>query len=183
MTRQLHLTSTVNSPATGAPAVVGTARVGATLAGSTALVRDANGLPESYRYQWIIENEAGTTSEDIAGATSSSYVVRAGDAGNRVRVKVTFTDGDLYEETLTSAAFPMRGTIAAAPPVMGTPSDVWSATLMAEELHAGVVAASPETGSSGAPTPTCSPTTTSPLGERPTGSTISWRPAGPPSSF
>ena len=133
-TRQLYLTSATNSAATGAPAVSGTARVGSTLTASTAGIRDANGLPESYSYQWIIENEAGTTSEDIAGATSSTYVLRTGDAGNRVRVKVTFSDQHHYEEELTSAPFPMRGTVAMATPAMTDPTDIWSATLNVKDL-------------------------------------------------
>ena len=88
-----------NSPATGLPAVSGTAQVGETLTASTSGIADEDGLTNvSYRYQWI----AGGS--DIAGATGSSYTLTASEQGQTIQVRVTFTDDADNEETLTSEA-------------------------------------------------------------------------------
>ena len=101
-----------NSPATGVPAITGTAQVGETLTVDTAGISDADGLTNpSYRYQWIANDGASDT--DIAGATSSSYALVAADEGNSIKVKVSFTDDAGSDETLTSTA---TGAVTAAEP-------------------------------------------------------------------
>ena len=88
-----------NNAATGAPAITGTPQVGETLTASTSGIADTDGLTNmSYRYQWI----AGGT--DIGGATGSSYTLTAGEQGQTIQVRVTFTDDANNEETLTSEA-------------------------------------------------------------------------------
>ncbi len=88
-----------NSPATGAPTIGGTARVGETLEASTAGIEDADGLTgAAFAYQWLSDDAA------IAGATGASYTLAAADEGAAVKVRVTFTDDAGHEETLTSAA-------------------------------------------------------------------------------
>ena len=63
-----------NSPATGAPAVTGTAQVGETLTADTSGIADADRLTNvSYSYQWIAND--GTAATDITGATDSSYTL------------------------------------------------------------------------------------------------------------
>ena len=60
-----------NTPATGVPAISGTAQVGETLAADTSGIADADGLSDvSYAYQWI--RTGGGTDTDIAGATDST---------------------------------------------------------------------------------------------------------------
>ena len=88
-----------NSPATGAPAISGTAQVGETLTAETSGIADEDGLNDaSFSYQWI----AGGS--DIQGATNPTYTLAADDQGKTIQVKVSFTDDAGNEETLTSAA-------------------------------------------------------------------------------
>ena len=134
-TRVLHLTGQPNRPATGLPAVTGTARVGSTVTASTALIRDADGLMgPAYEYQWLREDADGGNRVEISGATASTYTLTADDAGKRVRVRVSFTDDALNEEELTSAAFPRTGTIAMPVPPMTDPSELLSATLTVKDV-------------------------------------------------
>ena len=96
-----------NTAAAGAPAIGGTPQVGEELSASTSGISDADGLDNaSFAYQWI---RADT---DIQGATGSTYTPVAADAGERLEVRVSFTDDAGHEERLTSAA---TDAVAAAP--------------------------------------------------------------------
>ena len=109
-----------NSPATGAPAITGTAQVGETLTADTTGIADTEGLTNvSYGYQWIRND--GTSDTDITGAVDSTYTLAAADEGRTIKVKVSFTDDADNEETLTSAA---TATVDAAPnsPATGAPT-------------------------------------------------------------
>ena len=93
----------VNTPATGAPMIGGTAQVGETLAAETSGIADANGLTNvSYSYQWVRND--GSSDTDITDATDSTYTLEAADEGNTIEVKVSFTDDADNDERLTSAA-------------------------------------------------------------------------------
>ena len=86
-----------NSPATGAPIISGTARVGETLTVDTSGIDDADGMSGAvFSYQWLADGV------DIAGATSDTYTPVADDVGKAVKVRVIFNDDDDNEETLTS---------------------------------------------------------------------------------
>ena len=88
-----------NSPATGAPAISGTAQVGETLTADTSGIEDEDGLTNaSFSYQWVADGA------DISGATSDAYTLADADEGRAVSVRVSFTDDGGNEETLTSAA-------------------------------------------------------------------------------
>ena len=88
-----------NSAATGAPTIGGTAQVGETLTAETSAIADGDGLDNvSFTYQWVADDT------DIAGATGSSYTLTDSDAGKAIKVRVSFTDDEGNEETLTSAA-------------------------------------------------------------------------------
>ena len=92
-------TSSPLSPATGAPTINGTARVGESLTASTSDIADADGLANaSFTYQWLAADV------DISGATGSSYTVVTADAGKVIKVTVSFTDDAGNEESVTSAA-------------------------------------------------------------------------------
>ena len=109
-----------NSPATGAPTITGTAQVGETLTASTSGIADTDRLTNvSYSYQWIRND--GSNDSDIAGATSSTYILVDADERKTIRVKVSFTDDGDNEESLTSDA---TATVAARPnsPATGTPA-------------------------------------------------------------
>ena len=100
----------LNSPATGAPAISGTAQVGETLTADTTGIADADGLTNvSFSYQWIRSD--GNTDTDIAGETDSTYTLVSADVGKTIKVKVSFTDDANNAETLTSEA---TGAVAAA---------------------------------------------------------------------
>ena len=90
--------------------------MGQELTASTSGIEDTDGLASvTYAYQWL-RVDSGTETE-ISGETSSSYELAADDAGKRVKVRVSFADDAMNDEVLTSAAFPMSGTVAMAPPV------------------------------------------------------------------
>ena len=92
-----------NTPATGVPAINGTAQVGETLAADTSGIADADGLSDvSYAYQWI--RTGGGADADIAGATDSTYTLTNDDAGKTIKLKVWLIDDNGNSETLTSAA-------------------------------------------------------------------------------
>ena len=107
-----------NNPPTGLPTIGGTPQVEATLTADTANIADQDGLANvSYGYQWI----AGGS--DIAGATGRTYTLTSSEQGQTIQVKVTFTDDDGNEESLTSAAtdavtakpIPLTATLSNAP--------------------------------------------------------------------
>ena len=109
-----------NSPATGAPAITGTAQVGETLTADTAGIADADGLANvSYSYQWVAND--GTKDTEIAGATDPTYILVATDEGKAIKVRVSFTDDARNDETLTSTA---TEAVAARPnsPATGAPT-------------------------------------------------------------
>ena len=101
----------VNTPATGAPTITGTAQVGQTLTADTTAIVDADGLTSvSYTYQWI--RTAAGVDTNISGATASTYTLVDADLGTTIKVKVSFTDDASNAETLTSDA---TAAVAAAP--------------------------------------------------------------------
>ena len=86
-----------NTPATGAPTVTGTPRVGEQLTAATTDIEDDNGLTTpNYTYQWVRVGETDET--DISGATNSTYTLKPEDADKEIKVKVTFTDDLSYTE-------------------------------------------------------------------------------------
>ena len=131
--RQLRLSVPGNNPATGAPGIAGTARIGETLTALTGGIGDVDGRSgASFAYRWLrVEGETATA---ISGATAGTYTLADDDEGNRVKVEVTFTD-DLgsSEGPLESAPFPAAGTVAPVPAPMTDPSDLLSATLTVKE--------------------------------------------------
>ena len=107
-----------NSPATGAPAITGTAQVGETLTADTSDIADEDGLESaSFSYQWLA-GDGGTDSE-IDGATGSTHTVTADDVGKTIRVRVSFTDDRGHRESLSSAP---TASVAGLPPLPLTAS-------------------------------------------------------------
>ena len=98
------------------------ARVGQTLRAVTTAIMDANGLNNvSYAYQWI--RAVNGSESDIPGAAASAYTLQSADVGNKVKVRVSFTDDQGGGEMLTSDAYPPSGTIdVAAPPPTSSPT-------------------------------------------------------------
>ena len=101
-----------NSPATGQPAISGTALVGETLTADTSGIADEDGLDSvSYSYQWISND--GSADSEIGGATGSTYILASDDVGKTIKVRVSFTDDRGHREELTSAA---TDAVAGLPP-------------------------------------------------------------------
>ncbi len=106
-----------NDPATGAPAISGTAEVGEELTAGAGDIADADGLPAGtfpagYTFQWLRVDADGTSNQrNIPGATSRTYTLTAADLGKKVRVKVDFSDGQGNAEERTSGAWPARGAV------------------------------------------------------------------------
>ena len=104
-----------NTPATGLPAITGTAQVGETLAADTTGIADDDGLDSAaFSYQWLAAAAA-----EINGATAPTYILVAADEGKAIKVQVSFTDDAGNDEELTSAA---TAAVAAAPPPPNTPA-------------------------------------------------------------
>ena len=107
-----------NTPASGAPVIVGTAQPGQPLWANTTGIEDDNGLDRvRFRYQWMSNDGSGDA--DIAGATQITYQWPDADEANTVSVRVTFTDRGGNAESLTS---PAVGTAETTPPV-NTPAE------------------------------------------------------------
>ena len=118
-----------NSPATGAPTISGTARVGQALTADTSGISDPDGLANAtYTYQWLADDAA------ISGATASSYTLASADEGKAVKVRVSFTDDEGNDETLTSAA---TSAVAAAATPPAKPAGL-TATATAGSLDVAV---------------------------------------------
>ena len=116
-TAAVEAAPTSNNPATGAPTIRGTARVGETLTADISGIADDDGLNNvSYSYQWV--RNGGT---DIQNATGSSYALVDADEGRTIKVEVNFTDDAGNEESLTSA---VTAAVAARPntPATGVPT-------------------------------------------------------------
>ena len=102
-----------NSEPTGLPAITGTPQVGQTLTADTSAIDDADGLTNvSYEYRWfaiktVVDENTGFSLDVISllsGDTSSTYTLGPADAGYTFTVRVTFTDDEGNNESLTSEA-------------------------------------------------------------------------------
>ena len=93
------MTAKPNSPATGAPTISGTAKVGQSLTAHTSGIADEDGLDGvSFAYQWLADDDA------IIGATGTTYKMVSADAGKTITVRVDFNDEAGHAESLTSVA-------------------------------------------------------------------------------
>ena len=119
----LKLAEAGNTLATGKPSISGTApQVGMTLTAGPGDIDDADGLTTpGYTYQWT------RGGNDIVGATGTSYTLSSADYGQKIQVRVSFTDDAGFTETRASDE-----TLPVAPVAAVCPSDaatVWCTTL------------------------------------------------------
>ena len=106
-----------NSPATGAPTIIGAAHVGQTLTADISGIEDTDGLDNAvFSYQWVSND--GSADSDIGDATASTHVVSDFEMGKTIRVRVSFTDNRENSESLTSE-----------PTAEVASTSVWSATM------------------------------------------------------
>lgn len=106
----------VNDAPTGLPQLNNASpSVGQVLIASTAMIADADGLVGvTFAYQWQVGS--GNSFSNIAGATAQSFTLTAAQAGQQVRVQVSYTDNRGTFESLTSAAT----AVVASAVIMGT---------------------------------------------------------------
>ena len=79
-----------NNPATGAPTITGTPRVGERLTAHTSGISDDDGITSpGYTYQWVLVDGM---SESNIGADKNNYTLKDRDSDKQIRVDVTFTD-------------------------------------------------------------------------------------------
>ena len=104
-----------------APIVTGTARTGSTLSSSTG---NWYGAPTSHAYQWKRATTSTGTYNDIAAATSSTYVVSDSDVGYFIKVSVIATNvlgsSSASLSSATSAVVDIAPTNTAIPVITGT---------------------------------------------------------------
>lgn len=106
----------VNDAPTGLPQLSNASpSVGQVLIASAAQIADADGLVgATFAYQWQVGS--GDSFSNIAGATAQSFTLTAAQAGQQVRVQVSYTDNRGTFEVLTSAAT----AVIASAVIMGT---------------------------------------------------------------
>ena len=86
-----------NSSATGVPIIGGSARVGETLTADVSGISDDDDLTQAvFNYQWL-RGDA-----EIPGANGDTYTLVEADAGQTIKVRVSFTDAAGHAESLTS---------------------------------------------------------------------------------
>jgi hypothetical protein len=92
------------------PRIMGDPNVGSTLTATRGIWA---GSPTAYRFQWVRCPDSGGRPDgsdcaSIGGATTQQYVLARADAGKRIRVRVTATNGD-GAQTAASNATPKVG--------------------------------------------------------------------------
>ena len=95
----VRLSAIPNTAATGQPSVSGFPRVGGQLRAGLGTIADTGGLPETfpddYDLQWVrVDTDGVSNPQDIAGATSGTYTPVAADLDKKLKLKVSFTDGE-----------------------------------------------------------------------------------------
>ena len=145
--RSLWLSIPNATAATGAPEIIGRARVGVTLRASIGTVADTDGLPqqEDFDWQWIrLDADGSSNPVAIDGAAAETYELSAGDVGAKIRLELRFEDVEGNSERRQSVAWPAEGTVvssgACPESELGGRSEVGSTTvtLVAIEALPGV---------------------------------------------
>ncbi len=121
----------IREPATGAPAITGTAQKGETLTADTSGIVDGDGKTKAnngdtgyaYSYQWVRVDSDGVSNPADIGSDQDSYLLVAADVGKKIKVQVSYTDDAGNDEgPLESDAVPAEGGILAGnEPAVGTP--------------------------------------------------------------
>jgi len=94
-----------------APTISGDATVGSTLTANPGTWNGSS--PMSFQYQWQVCGNNGQNCHAISGATDKTYVVKAGDEGNTLRVHVIASNSD-GSNSANSDATPVIKAAAAA---------------------------------------------------------------------
>jgi Domain of unknown function (DUF4114) len=113
---------TLNNPPTGAPTLSGINTENQTLAAVTSSIADADGPSPitAFSYQWQVSSDGGSSWTDINAAIASIFTLGDEQVGKRVRVAVSFTDGQDKLETVNSNASTVVANVNDVP--TGTPT-------------------------------------------------------------
>jgi 6-phosphogluconolactonase (cycloisomerase 2 family) len=109
---------------TAAPAITGTAVQAQLLSSSSGSWQNS---PTAFVYQWLQCDAAGSGCTPIAGASASSYVPVAADAGHTLRVTVTASNAggsSSATSAQTAAVVGLQVNTALAPPVLAASADL-----------------------------------------------------------
>ena len=113
----------INSPATGAPSISGTASGTNVLTAVTNTIADDDGL-DTFSYQWQRSDDANFVSPTNVGSNNAQYTLEDLDAGKYIRVIVSFTDMNGFSESFTAAPrlinSPATGTLSISGTASGT---------------------------------------------------------------
>ncbi|MDH5513090.1 MAG: hypothetical protein OEY27_07760, partial [Gammaproteobacteria bacterium] len=93
---QTAAVANVNDAPVGLPIIIGTVTEDQTLTADTSGISDADGLG-AFSYRWLRNGEV------ISGANASTYTLGDADVGAQISVRVSYTDGQSGNETITSA--------------------------------------------------------------------------------
>jgi len=99
----LSLAEPANTAASGAVQLSDASTQGQVLSADASGIADADGLGV-FNYVWQRSLDDGANWSVIAGATGQDYTLAPDDVGAKVRVRVSFTDGQGNSETRTSSA-------------------------------------------------------------------------------
>jgi hypothetical protein len=113
------------------PAISGSAQDGQSLSGSAGVWNGSTPMTDAY--QWRRCDSAGAACADITGATGSSYLLRPGDVGSRLRVVVTATNS-MGSGTASSAA---GGVVSAVAPASTAAPAITGPAQQGQTLNAG----------------------------------------------
>ena len=140
----------VNDPAAGKPTIAGTARVGNEITSDVTGVTDVDGLPSVFTYHWKRYAADGLTFEANVGANANTYVLTPAEDGKKVKVEVSFTDGDGNSEgPLAGDVWPADGTVQPRPVGSNTApvfSDATTTRAIAETVGATTVTSAENVG-------------------------------------
>ena len=129
-TMENPVAAAANNPATGKPAITGTAKVGRTLTAGKGTIADADGVPaeSTFTYQWVRVATDNTESDIAPSGTSKTYRAVTADQGKTLKVRVSFTDDAGNAESRTSDA---KGPVAAVTCTPEPPAAaIWSSCLI-----------------------------------------------------
>ena len=122
---QLPLTirvENIDEDPTGLPVITGTPQAGQTLSADLSGIQDPDGTPpqEEFSHSWL------QNGQPIPGATHSSLLLDSSHLGSSISLRVTFTDGGGFQETLTSPPVGPVAPTPTAPVVSINHPPVWS---------------------------------------------------------
>ena len=94
---QSSMIAAINDAPTGLPTISGTPQEDQPLTINVSGISDADGL-NAFSYQWLRNGAV------ISGANAANYTPRDADVGTQLSVRVSWTDDQGFQESLTSAA-------------------------------------------------------------------------------